>query len=563
MKQTLQKANAWLWSAAGRRPWLLAILSGVILALAFPPLPLAPLIYIGFVPLLIALESQTTLAKVSRWKRYWRTFKFSYVAFIIWNLGVTYWLLNTGHGLENADKRFLAKIGGMMAILLNPILMSLPILAYTFFRKRLKRGWAVVLLVEFWTLFEVIHLHWELTWSWVNVGHAFAMFPFWVQYYEFTGILGGTALVLGVNGCVMILAARSFREKPISKKQLYTPLGLLLFPVLFIPLYFVQHIPDDAPTKRVRILQPNIDPYAKFSTSKREQVAQFVDMARSKPVEDIDLVIFPETAIPFLLQEGTFFRQPNLQALYGLTTQGPEVLSGIMSLRFFQPGDSIPVSAECRGNRSWESWNAATLFGPGLKEQVYQKGKLVPFSERVPYMETLEALKEYEIDLGGGFGSWGLPDSLHLLYTRDGTGILPAICYESIFGAYIAKLARNPQGKPAGFIIVITNDGWWKQSSGYLQHSAYARLRAIETRRWVARSANTGESSFIGPNGAMHQATGWWEPAVIDREIPLSSEVTVYMRHGDWLGKLAGIVALLSVIALLWGGPFGRSEREE
>ena len=432
---------------------------------------------------------------------------------------MTYWLLNTGHGLEDESRRFLAKTGGLMAILLNPLLMSLPVLGYTFFRKRLKRGWAVVGLVALYTFFEFIHLHWELTWSWVNLGHAFAMFPAWVQYYEFTGTLGGTVLILGVNGALMILSARSYRQRPISNRQLYTPLGLLALPLLFVPLYFVSHIPESAPTKRVRVIQPNIDPYAgKFELGPKAQVEQFVDMATQKPIGDVDLIVFPETAIPMLLQEGTFTKQPALRALYNLTAEGPQVLSGIMSLRFFSPErpDRIPVSATCRGGRCWDSWNAATLFGPGLPEQVYQKGKLVPFSERVPYMETLEVLKEYEIDLGGGFGSWGLPDSLHLLRMRDGTGILPAICYESIFGEFIGQLAS--QG--AGMIIVITNDGWWKQSSGYLQHSAYARLRAIETRRWVARCANTGESSFIGPNGAMYQATDWWQPATIDRADP-------------------------------------------
>ena len=89
--------------------------------------------------------------------------------------------------------------------------------------------------------------------------------------------------------------------------------------------------------------------------------------------------------------------------------------------------------------------------------------------------------------------------------------------------------------KGAQFIAVITNDGWWGNTSGKDQHLDYARLRAIENRRWVARSANTGISAFINQRGDVVQQTEWWKEAVIKQDINLNSELTFYTKHQDWI----------------------------
>ena len=126
--------------------------------------------------------------------------------------------------------------------------------------------------------------------------------------------------------------------------------------------------------------------------------------------------------------------------------------------------------------------------------------------------------------------------------------LAPVICYESIFGEFISKQCK--QG--AEFIAVITNDGWWKDTPGYKQHLAFARLRAIENRKWVARSANTGTSAFINQRGDIVQSTGWWARAALRQVINRNAELTFYSRVGDYIGKTSLLVATLAFILTLF-----------
>ncbi|HXC04768.1 MAG TPA: nitrilase-related carbon-nitrogen hydrolase, partial [Bacteroidia bacterium] len=119
------------------------------------------------------------------------------------------------------------------------------------------------------------------------------------------------------------------------------------------------------------------------------------------------------------------------------------------------------------------------------------------------------------------------------------------ICYESVFGEYVTDYVK----KGANVIFIITNDGWWGDTPGYHQHLDYARLRAIETRRWIARSANTGTSCFIDDAGKVTQATSWWVPAAIKGDIIKWGGYTFYVKHGDYIARAFMIVGL---VLLLW-----------
>lgn len=121
------------------------------------------------------------------------------------------------------------------------------------------------------------------------------------------------------------------------------------------------------------------------------------------------------------------------------------------------------------------------------------------------------------------------------------------ICYESIWGDYVAEYAR--QG--AQFIAIVTNDGWWGNTSGKDQHLQYAKLRAIENRRWVARSANTGISGFINQRGDIVQKTTWWQPDALTQEINLNEELTFYTKHGDLLIYIVLVSSLFSLLLII------------
>jgi apolipoprotein N-acyltransferase len=308
-------------------------------------------------------------------------------------------------------------------------------------------------------------------------------------------------------------------------------------------------------TIAVRVVQPNIDPYGdKFTgLSARAQINSMLRLIQNEQPEDLDLVVLPETAIPRSIQETTVANNLYVKLLSEpLAPDSISILTGMVAYRIYFPqrGDEIPPSANCNKEKAYcyDNWNAATMLNTGAKPRIYQKAKLVPFSERTPFLEYMEFLEEFNMDLGGAFGSYALPDSLILLRTGKGVPVGPIICYESIFSSYVRRLVD----RGAQLLCIVTNDGWWKQTSGYIQHASYARLRAIETRRAIARSANTGQSCFISPTGRLSHRTPWWEPAVIDDNLPLLTGRTLYVRWRDWWPKLMlGVVVGVLLLGII------------
>jgi apolipoprotein N-acyltransferase len=124
------------------------------------------------------------------------------------------------------------------------------------------------------------------------------------------------------------------------------------------------------------------------------------------------------------------------------------------------------------------------------------------------------------------------------------------ICYESVFGSFVTGYVKNG----AEALLIITNDGWWKNTNGYKQHLYYASLRAIETRRPVARSANTGISCIIDIRGKRTAESDWWSPATIRGEIVPETRITPYVKYGDYLMKISAftsVIILLSIFVIL------------
>lgn len=147
---------------------------------------------------------------------------------------------------------------------------------------------------------------------------------------------------------------------------------------------------------------------------------------------------------------------------------------------------------------------------------------------------------------GGTTGGYGSQPEPSVLYSQSGIGAAPVICYESIYGNYVAQYIEDG----AQFIAIVTNDGWWSDTSGKDQHFQYARLRAIENRRWVVRSANTGISGFINQRGDVVQQTDWWVPAALSQEINLNEDLTFYTRFKDLIVYAFLLLGLVSILLL-------------
>ena len=152
--------------------------------------------------------------------------------------------------------------------------------------------------------------------------------------------------------------------------------------------------------------------------------------------------------------------------------------------------------------------------------------------------------------LGGVMGRCVGQDGISLLHVYAGDiNPIPvgcAICYESAYGEYYTGYVR----KGARAMTVITNDAWWGDTPGYVQHLSYSCLRAIETRRAIARCANTGISAIISPSGEIISRTPWWEQAVLTGSLPLRDDMTFFVTHGDIAGRVCTFVFCLLLLAL-------------
>jgi apolipoprotein N-acyltransferase len=182
---------------------------------------------------------------------------------------------------------------------------------------------------------------------------------------------------------------------------------------------------------------------------------------------------------------------------------------------------------------------------PDGKYQLYHKSKLTPGVEIMPYAKYLGFIENLAIDLGGTVGSLGTDDIRKVFVSsEDSLRVSAVICYESVYGEFFAEFARSG----AELIFIVTNDGWWGNTPGHRQHFSYARLRAVETRRSIARSANTGISAFINQRGDVLQESAYWVPAVLKENINANNRVTFYSKYGDYLARISAFVAVLLLL---------------
>lgn len=502
-------------------PFLLSVLSGLLLFAAWPVSPLTFLVFIAWIPLLWLEQQRMRRIKYFGWV---------YLTMLIWNATTTWWIWNA------------SEPGAVGAILANSLLMCLPWMGLRFVKNRLGEKTGYIALVAFWLTFEYIHLHdWGLSWPWLTLGNVFACHPSWVQWYEYTGASGGGLWVLTVNVLIFqMLRTRRFR-----------PVGLWVSGVILIPLLISLllsvNVSISLPytAQNIVIVQPNIDPYEKISTGSFDaQLQKLIHISESGIDDNTVLVVWPETALYMENGIGEDHMKQNyfLAPLWDFLRRHPHInlLTGIESFRFFDsphsPGSRlIPGSA-----KYYESYNAAAILDSTGPVAFYHKSMLVPGVETLPpFLHFLDAW--FEKFGGTTSGYTGQAERTVLSTTNNTYHIAPAVCYESIYGEFMSRYAQNG----ADLIAVITNDGWWGNTPGYHQHENYARLRSIETRRWLVRSANTGVSCVITPYGDILDPQPWFQEAYIKTTVPALHKETFYTRFGDIISKLAAAVAVL------------------
>ena len=298
----------------------------------------------------------------------------------------------------------------------------------------------------------------------------------------------------------------------------------------------------------VVIIQPNIDPYTeKFSVPFEEQLKKTLQMAEVSVTAATSWLLTPETTVDDPVDELNTGSDKYIAALTEYARQNPgiSIISGLVSFRLYPPGDEAPTSSAriIDSTRYWyDHFNSAFMIDSAGVRGIYHKSKLVPGIE-IQFAAGLGKLINSIIPyLGGTKWGYGRQEE-RACFEHPSTGQVaaPIICYESVFGNYVADYVR----KGAHALFIITNDGWWKNTSGYKQHLSYASLRAIETRRPVARAANTGISCFIDIRGRITQQTPWWTEAVLTGYTGSQTSITPYVKYGDYIMRFSALLSIL------------------
>jgi apolipoprotein N-acyltransferase len=501
--------------------FLVSFLSGLLLSFAWPSAGFAPLLFVALVPLLISEEGirEMNLKHPLR-----EVFLHAYIAFFTFNLLTTWWV------------KYASFFGAVAAIVCNALFMALVFTLFSHTRKKLGNTSGYVALVAYWITFEYVHMNWDLSWPWLTLGNGFAGWVKWIQWYEFTGVLGGTLWIWAIN-ILIFTTGRKLWTWPLSR-EVWILSSLLILPA-FWSVYRYYNVTDKGDAVNVSVIQPNIDPYNEKFTgmSSSAQLDRILDLAYTVTDSTTHYVVAPETALPDGMWEHDIASHPNIRRLSSFLSEFPRSTWVIGATTYGHYPDSNQRSATARkfteSEGYYDAFNTALQVRLTDTISIHHKSKLVPGVEKMPYPALFGFLDRFAIDLGGITGSLGVQDTPSVF--GGVANVAPVICYESVYGDYIGKYIR----RDANLIFIVTNDGWWSDTPGYRQHLKYATLRAIEVRRSIARSANTGISCFINQRGDISQATGWWVPAAIKQTIYANDELTIYARLGDYIGKLA------------------------
>ncbi len=514
--------------------WVLPLAAGVMLSLPWLEFP-GWLLFVAFLPLLLLDDL------FSEHPEHYGSFAFwgsSFLAFVVWNGLTTWWIFHA------------TPAGAFMAVFLNAFFMSLVFWLAHLVRRTARGTAGDVAFAAFWIAFELVHYHWDIEWPWLTLGNGFAGTPRLVQWYEYTGVMGGSLWIWMVNLLLFRLLKQLVR---VGGRRKLVPAGMALFLVVVVPAaasLIRYHTYREAPDPRgVLVIQPNIDPYgeAHDDAAVGEKVLTFTRLAEESLFPGVDYIVGPETVFEQNWNEAGLNGYPAFSRLRRVIPPEEKavLVFGASTYRVYGPGEEPSATARHSSDGLvYDVYNTALMTDTSGRCQVYHKSILVSGVEKMPYRKYLKFLDRLIINLGGTSGSLGVQAEPANFITPGGDRVAPVICYESVFGGYLAEFVREG----AGVILVITNDGWWKNTPGYRQHLSFARLRAVENRRPVVRAANTGISALINQRGDLVAQTPWWVETTLAGTINYNQELTYYTRHGD---VIPAIAALVSVLLLL------------
>jgi len=518
LNHSLSLIHKYLLDFAAKRPLALALVGGLALILCWPPFSAFPIHFICFVPLLAL--AQTPQAKSIR-----TMFLLSSFVFAIWGIGTLYWI---------AKASVFSCLGAILIhTTVSAAVFTLWLAATQYFTRLAKNKTLIT-----WLSYALFCFSWVtlesakerlLNFPWLNLGMSLASHPQFIQFYEVTGPYGGTLFLL-VSNILLFESLASGRRSVVTRfAAVIWVTGLLGFSV-----YRYYSVNDYASPVEVRVVQGRSTFFKPSGKPQPKLLDSLIALSAKNAARNTEFFIWPESAF---------------EPWHAVNEDSLEGSSGIEKIRaFLVPywhGNVIfgaltyKTDSKHAADTLW--YNSAVCLSADQRIQVYHKQRLVPGSEGMVF-----GLSQ-AFSSRGSFGRYlNEGTSQNNFYARSGIGTAPVICFESAFSEDVTrKVSSGVQ-----FISVITNDAWWGRTSGTYQHLAYARLLAIENRRWVLRSSLGGISAVIDTQGNVMSSLQSENSGVLQVAINAAEEPTYYTMHGDFLVKCCLLGAGLIILVL-------------
>jgi len=504
-----------------------AMISGLALTFCFPKANLSYLVFFALVPWLVSMGSMTSR----------ESFYSGFITGFFYFITLIYWIVPTLHEYGGLH---LALAVSTLILLCFYLSLYPAIFAYLLKRMGVNYWIAPIAAACVWSGLEYIRTYAFTGFSWGALGYSQYTNLLLIQIADFSGVYGVSFLIVLINYLLADLWLSL--KKGLYKKHIvpivYT--AIVFFGAIF---YGNQKIDilnaqiENAQKPTLRLVQGNIKQNLKWSEEfKIQTLEKYIHLSQRELKKDgtrikPDLVIWPETALPFY---------------YGLDKNLSNQVD--QCVRALKTNFLIGSPAFERDGKLTKFYNRAYMLNRySIIMGTYDKNHLVPFGEYVPFGDYLAFLGKLTAQAGDfstgdktfkplKFNEHTLKVTHNLKVTHK-TGVL--ICFEILFPSIASRFVKNG----ADILVTITNDAWFGHTSAPMQHFSIAVFRAVETRRTIARAANTGISGFIDPKGEILETTALFTDQIVTRQVPALNQISFYTKYGD-------IFAICSIIAI-------------
>jgi len=505
-------------SSISTKKIVLAIISGLLLTASFAPSPLDWMVWFAWVPLLRSLNNESPA----------HAFLLGFMAGLVHYVTLIYWIVPTLQNYGYLD--FVTSLGALVLLCLYLALYP-ALFAYLICRMRESRVLGFMT-GSLWVGLELVRTHFLTGFPWCLLGYTQFRNLFLIQVADLAGVYGISFMIVLANGLIYRLV---FHRHTSGRRGLRWEITGLLLVVAFSLAYGQYRLAGGenngkgGKSIKAAIIQGNIDQSIKWDPAYQEMsVDTYHRLTLSASPFKPDLVVWPETAMPFFFQDNEDL-SPRLFETAGQADA---------DLIFGSPAYKKTDSGTKYYNRVYLLSRHGELAG------YYDKVHLVPFGEYVPY-RWLFPFFRHLLHAAGNFASGEKIEPLAL--TNHSAGIL--ICFEVIF----PELARIQTREGAAILVNLTNDAWFGRTSAPHQHLSMAVFRAVENRRPMIRAANTGFSAFIGHRGHIMARSQLFTEEVLTRELGLRPpSMSFYTRYGDLFAFLLLGISLLGILHMIY-----------